>query len=178
MLAVKILAVVVGLYLAFISSGFSHEGGHSIVGDWVGVEISAFSPSDCLRLRCQVSAEQPLTGIEGSAVLFAGGVISSVWWLAVYLVTKRWHRTGGWMVGGVAIAFFTGELVIASFEGGWNWFYTTYEFAVLLLTMIAMGTAFTAQLYFAGHGARLDGIRHWVKPNSWLNRNSSDRPPI
>lgn len=167
----KVIASVILFYFAFVSSGFFHEGGHSAVGGWVGIEISGFSAMKCFQLNCTVYALEELVGWQGYAVLFAGGLFASAWWAAIYLMTIRWHRTSGWLVGSVAAALSSGEFVVALFEGGWNWFYSNYEIAVLFIVFFVMVISFRIQINFSGQGTRLEPVTRWLSKSSWTKRH-------
>ena len=159
-------------YLIFVSSGFVHEGGHSVVGNWVGIEIAGFSPAKCLRLDCKVYPLESLEGWQGNTVLFAGGITASLWWLAIYLVTTPWHRKGGWLIGGITAALIAGELTTGIFEGGWNWFYSNYQVLTLIMIVITMVAGFFVQLRFASQTFRvhlfIQGIRSNLGPDREL----------
>lgn len=157
----RLLPLLLFLYLAFVSTGFIHEGGHAVVADLVGIEVTGFSPTECLRLHCRVFAVEPLEGWRGRAVLLGGGLSASLWWFAVYPVTTRLHRKEGWWLGAATAAFLTGELMTALLEGGWNWLYSNYEWVSRLILFLAMGAGFAAQLKVTGQSFRIRQIWAW-----------------
>lgn len=150
-------------YPLFVLSGFIHEMGHAAVADWFGIQVTGFFPTECLRLQCNMLALEPLEGRRGEAVLFAGGIAASLWWLAVYLVTMRWHRTRRWWIGGVSAAFLAGELTTAMLEGGWTWLYSNYKLLTLSIIVLAMAGGFVAQLSVTAKSFHLRQFWTWRK---------------
>ena len=151
------------LYLTFVLSGFIHERGHATEADWAGIDVKGLSPSECIRLQCRVNPLEPLEGWRGLAVLLGGGLFAALWWLATYLVTMRWHRTGGWWVGGVIAAFFTGELTAATLEGGMNWLDSDYVPVALLVIVFGMAAGFRAHMKIMPQSFRIRQISDWLK---------------
>ena len=151
------------LYLPFVLSGFIHEGGHAAVAEWLDIQVTGFSPTECLLLRCKVFLRESLEGWRGLAVLLGGGLSASLWWLSIYVVTMRWHRRGGWWVGGVTAAFLTGELTTASLEGGWNWLYSNHKLAALSIILLGMVAGFVVQVRVTAQSFGIRQIRVWLK---------------